>query len=219
MLDFFPQIAYYLLAYKLLPNKNKEFVISVPSGNFGNLCAGLVAKKMGLPVKKFIAPTNSNDTMPRFLSTGSYEPHKTVTTLANSMDVGNPSNISRILTLYDNNIDSIKRDMHSKSYTDKQIIDTIKELYDNNGYTVDPHTAISYRALNDYLKDNSSEQGIFLATAHPSKFNEVIEQSINRTIELHDSLKECLTKKKETILIPNDFESFKQILMKGIESA
>ena len=148
-------------------------VFTVPSGNFGNITAAMLATKMGLPVKRFIAATNANDVVPRFLKSGNYNPKTTIVTLANAMDVGDPSNFSRMFDLYNNNLGTLKNSLISISVTDEQIKETIKKVYNSLDYLMDPHTASAYFALKQLKKE---ETGIFVSTAHPFKFGEILEE-------------------------------------------
>ena len=142
---------YYFIAYRDRPNPQKELIVSVPSGNFGNICAGLVSKKMGLPISHFIASTNSNDTIPRFLNTGIYKPKKSIQTISNAMDVANPSNFLRIQKLFNNDLFGLKKSLSAYSYSDKQTEKAINKIYKLKNYITDPHGAIGYLGLIDFL--------------------------------------------------------------------
>ena len=206
-----PQVVYYFYAYAQLENKNKDVVISVPSGNFGNLTAGLIAYKMGLPVKRFIAATNINDVVPEYLNTGEYNPRTSVQTLANAMDVGDPSNFVRVLELFNKQLEDIKGSISGYVVDDKQIRKTIKEVFDKTGYVLDPHGACGYEALKDQLNDN--EQGIFLATAHPAKFPDVVEEEIGSEVDMPDTMKQFMDKPKIKSEISSEFIDFKRYLL------
>jgi threonine synthase len=175
---FLPQAFYYFNAWAKLEDKSRKVVFSVPSGNFGNLTAGLFAKRMGLPVSKFIAANNLNDIVFKYLQTGQYEPRPSVSTIANAMDVGDPSNFARILDLYKNNHEAIAGDIVGCTYNDDQIRETLLSVYKSTGYLLDPHGAVGYRALAEFIKDG--ETGIFLETAHPAKFTETVEEVVGK---------------------------------------
>ena len=181
---FLPQAFYYFYAYAQLKKTGKadEAVICVPSGNFGNITAGLFAKRMGLPIKRFIAANNRNDIFYQYLQTGEYNPRPSVATIANAMDVGDPSNFARVLALYNNSHTAISSEISGTTYTNEQIADTMKQVYQKTGYLLDPHGACGYRALQEGLK--AEENGIFLETAHPAKFLETVEGIINDKVEI-----------------------------------
>jgi len=208
---FLPQAFYYFNAFARNPYKDKDLVISVPSGNFGNLTAGLFAKRMGLPVHKFIAANNKNDIVFNYLKTGEYKPTKSVQTIANAMDVGDPSNFVRILDLYGHSHLSISKDIVGFRYNDNEIRETIKRVYDECGYLLDPHGACGYQALEDYL--NPDQVGIFLETAHPAKFTETVESIIGKgNVPLPEKLAEFMKGKKLSIELDKKFDSFKDFL-------
>ena len=179
-----PQILYYFIAYRNLNKKNSNLVVSVPSGNFGNLCAGMLAKKMGLPINHFIASTNENDTVPKFMKTGEYKKQKTISTLTNAMDVGDPSNFIRILSLYDDDFKKLKKELTAYKFSDKETILGIKRLYEKSKYVLDPHGATAYLGLKKYLLNNPKEIGVFLETAHPVKFLDTVENALNMKINI-----------------------------------
>lgn len=209
-----PQIFYYFYAFAQLKEHGLPLVFSVPSGNFGNLCAGLLAKRMGLPVSHFVAATNVNDVVPEYLSTGNFIPRASIHTLSNAMDVGNPSNFARMLDLYDHSIEKMRKEIFGASFTDQQTLKAISDVYQRSGYILDPHGAVAYLGLNEYAqKHPQGFSGIFLATAHPAKFSDAVEQSLGRAIEMPPSLKECLHRKKVTLLLPVDYQEFKSILL------
>ena len=214
---FLPQAFYYFYAFAQLramhPKLSAEelqTVFCVPSGNFGNLTAGLIAKRMGLPVKRFIAANNRNDIFLQYLKTGIYTPKPSVSTIANAMDVGDPSNFARVLDLYGDSHESICKDISGVSYTDIQISDTIIACYKNNGYLLDPHGACGYQALKSNLVDN--ESGIFLETAHPAKFAETVENIIGKQVEIPEKLQEFMKGTKKSIAMTKEFEDFKKFL-------
>ncbi|AWH85457.1 threonine synthase [Flavobacterium album] len=205
-----PQMFYYFFAYKELKTKGNPIVISVPSGNFGNICAGMMAKKIGLPIAHFIASTNANDTVPRFMQTQQYTPQKTIETLSNAMDVSNPSNFVRILELFG---DSLKDELTSYSFTDAQTLETLKKLYTDNNYLADPHGAIGYLGLKKFMQDNPGYTGVFLETAHPVKFPDSIEKTLGITIPVPEQIKSVMKGEKKTIRI-SDYNGLKEILKK-----
>jgi threonine synthase len=208
-----PQTFYYFYAYAQLKATGKPLVFSVPSGNFGNLCGGLIAKKMGLPVEKFIASTNANDIVPDYLLKGIFKPKPSVRTISNAMDVGNPSNFVRLLELYDKDINKIRKDIVGKTYTDQQTSSAISEIYKKTGYILDPHGAVGYLGLVDYLKSEKTDvNGVFLATAHTTKFLEVVEDVIGRKIELPSRLKEIVNKEKKSIPLAPRLENLIEFL-------
>ena len=190
-----PQLFYFLFAYKQTKKLGKDLVFSVPSGNFGNICAGIVANKLGLPVKQFIASVNVNDTVVNYLNTGKYEPKPSKATISNAMDVGNPSNFIRIQQLFDNNFEDLKKNFSSVSFNDEQTREAMKEIKAANGYVADPHGAVGYLGLKDYkLSDN--EYGIFLETAHPVKFSDIVEETLNTKVAIPEQIKSVLDKEK-----------------------
>jgi len=212
-----PQTFYYFNAYaQLLRAGKSEVVFSVPSGNFGNLGAGLLAWKMGLPVKQFIAATNANDTVPQFLSTGFYKPKPSVATLSNAMDVGNPSNWIRIAHIFQDP-EKLKQLVSGCSYTDEQTKHAIEAVYKQYGYVVCPHTAIAWQALKDYQKANPSDKaaGVFLATAHPCKFPEVFSNEISAKIIVPEQVKELEGKPSLSVALGTDFAGFKKYLLEN----
>lgn len=211
---FLPQSFYYFNAYARLLELgiDKDLVISVPSGNFGNLTAGLFAKFMGLPIKRFVAANNENDVVYQYLQTGKYEPRASVATIANAMDVGAPSNFARILELYNHSYADIANEMKGYRYSDEEIRETMKEVYNQHQYMLDPHGAIGYRALKANLK--SGETGVFLETAHPAKFTETVERVLGKgTVTLPGKLQAFMTGEKQSIALTTDFGDFKQFLL------
>ncbi len=206
-----PQQLYYFYAYQQWQHEQPP-VICVPSGNFGNICAGILAYVSGLPVKHFIAACNTNDVVPRFLQTGDYEPKPAVATISNAMDVGNPSNFVRIMELFHQQLGDIKSILTSYSISDAATKATISEVYKKHRYTLDPHGAVGYYALHKYLADNN-EKGIFLETAHPVKFPETVEESTGSKIEFPHSVQYLLGKQKESVLMEPSFGRLKEWLM------
>ena len=211
---FLPQAFYYFYAYAQLKKAGKanNLVICVPSGNFGNITAGLFGKRMGLPVKRFIAANNRNDIFYQYLQTAKYNPRSSVATIANAMDVGDPSNFARILALYENSHQAICAEISGATYTDEQIRETIKKIYQGTGYLLDPHGACGYRALEEGLLED--EVGIFLETAHPAKFLDTVEGIIDDKVEIPTKLQEFMKGTKQSIEMSKDFESFKAYLLK-----
>ncbi|GGW32871.1 threonine synthase [Arenibacter certesii] len=198
-----PQMFYFLFAYKHAKSLSKEIVFSVPSGNFGNICAGIMAQKLGMPCKHFIASTNVNDIVPNFMATGSYIPKASIATISNAMDVGDPSNFIRIRHLYKDNFEELSNNLSSYSFTDEETKEAMLALYNDFNYVADPHGAVGYLGLKKYLEQHPEYYGIFLETAHPVKFLEVVEDTIQENIEMPDSIAKLLNKKKKSILISN----------------
>ncbi len=209
---FLPQMFYYFWAFEQLNNKQKPLAFSVPSGNFGNLTAGLFAKKMGLPVHQFIASTNANNVVPEFLETGVYRPRPSIATISNAMDIGDPSNFVRISELYDNNIEVMRKDLTGFSFSDDDARNIMKAVYNEFNYLTDPHGALAYKGLKKWMAKNGG-QGIFLETAHPAKFIDVVENAIENKIVIPEKLNEYLKREKKSILIGNSFEELKTFLL------
>ena len=202
-----PQMFYYFLAIKKIENNNQN-IFSVPSGNFGNICAGILSKEMGLNIQLFLASTNINKTVPRYLESGIYNPEKTKPTISNAMDVSDPSNFIRIQKIFNNDLQKIKKVIKGYSYNDSETREAIKDVYNSYNYIMDPHSAIGYLGLKSYLKNPRSDvNGIFLSTAHPIKFKEQVENSIGNQISLPSRLKKIMTKKKNTI----EIESYNEL--------
>lgn len=211
---FLPQAFYYFYAVAQLQKKglDKNIVVCVPSGNFGNITAGLFGKKMGLPVKRFIAANNRNDIFYQYLKTGVYSPKPSIQTIANAMDVGDPSNFARILDLYGNSHDAIAAEISGCTYTDEQISETLHDCYKKNHYLLDPHGAVGYRALSEYLQPD--EVGVFLETAHPAKFKDTVEKIIGDKMEIPAKLQAFMKGEKKSVAMTKDFADFKSFLMK-----
>lgn len=205
-----PQTFYYFWAISQIRNTDDVFV-SVPSGNYGNLSAGLLAKAMGLKIKRFIASSNINNIVPLFLSTGKFEPRPSKQTISNAMDVGNPSNFGRMIALYGNSLENLTQDVSGFSFDDQETRNIIQEVYQKYGYTLDPHGAVGYLGLREHLK-NKRATGIFLETAHPAKFIESMRQSIGE-VEIPQRLKDHLHKEKKSIEMGNDFKELKSYLI------
>ena len=210
-----PQSLYYFNAYARVIDKKQPTVISVPSGNFGNLTGGLIAKRMGLPVQKFIAATNSNDVFTHYIETSFFQPKPSVKTLSNAMDVGNPSNFVRVLDLYNNDYNKIKNEIYSKSFSDEETINAIKEVYTQYNYLIDPHGAVGYLALKYYLAETKSKNinGVIVETAHHSKFADIVENVLNIKVEIPERLSECLKKEKQSVKISKNYNGFKEFLL------
>ena len=211
---FLPQMFYYFYAYSQLAKMGKpldNIVVSVPSGNFGNITAGLIGKKMGLPIKRFIAANNRNDIFYQYLMSGVYNPRPSIATIANAMDVGAPSNFARILDLYDNSHEAISKEISGCTYTDEKIAETLKDTYDKTGYLLDPHGAVGYRSLVEGLDNN--EIGVFLETAHPAKFKETVESIIEDEINIPAKLASFMKGTKSTVKLSSAFPAFKKYLM------
>lgn len=213
---FLPQSFYYFWSYALLKRmgREREVVISVPSGNFGNLTAGLFAKQMGLPVKYFIAANNRNDIFYNYLQTGEYNPRPSIATIANAMDVGNPSNFARVISLYNNDYDAICKDISGGTFDDRQIAEAVKRVYGETGYLLDPHGACGYLALEERLGEG--ETGVFLETAHPAKFKETIEDILQQDIQIPEKLKEFMRGEKQSVALGGSFKEFKEYLLKEV---
>lgn len=204
-----PQSFYYFEAYKQLPKDNKPVVFSIPSGNFGNLTAGLFAKKMGLPIHQFIAATNTNDVVPSYLDKGHYTPRPSISTLSNAMDVGNPSNFARMQDLYCSTWNNIRRDIKGYSFTDEQTEAAMEEVYTKHNYILDPHGAVGALALLKYQVENPNTKGVILETAHPSKFLPDVERILNRQIDVPERLAVLSKKEKHAVQMIANFASFK----------
>ena len=213
-----PQTFYYFRAWQQAKKLNKPLVICVPSGNFGNLTAGLMAKRMGLPVSHFIAATNANDVVPEYLETSLYSPRPSVPTISNAMDVGAPSNFARLMDLYQNGWDSIKKDISGYRFSDAETREALALVYKRTGYLMDPHGAVGYLALTSWMKDHPSYCGIFLETAHPSKFLDVIESVILDKVPVPDRLASLAGKEKVATWLENDYDSLKDYLLNKNEN-
>ncbi len=193
-----PQMFYYFFAYQKLKSQNKEIVFSVPSGNFGNICAGMMAQKLGLPIHHFVTGTNANNIVPNYLKTGDYDPKPSVATISNAMDVGAPSNFIRIQELVDNDIEKLRQHLSGYSYTDDQTRLALEHLFSEKKYIADPHGAIGYLALKEYFGDRSDLLGVFLETAHPVKFMDVIPAKVAKHISISPEIETLLTRVKQS---------------------
>jgi threonine synthase len=206
-----PQVFYYFILARIL---GKGPIVSVPSGNFGNLTAGLIAKRLGLPVRKFVAATNVNDAVPQYLRTGEYHPKPSVRTVANAMDVGAPSNLERVQALYGNDIEALRRDVVGCAFDDRHIVAAIADVYLRHDYLLDPHSAIAWLALQEALADEPDAQGVFVATAHPGKFREVVEPAIGRTVPLPRPLQEALGRPRHSVSMNVDYGALRDFLIR-----
>ncbi|MCM1517437.1 MAG: threonine synthase [Pseudoflavonifractor sp.] len=211
---FLPQMFYYFHAYAQLARMGKpldKVVVAVPSGNFGNITAGLIGKRMGLPISRFIAANNRNDVFYKYLKTGTYTPQPSVTTIANAMDVGDPSNFARILDLYSHSHEAIAKEISGFTYTDDEISQTLRDTYRDKHYLLDPHGAVAYRSLLEGLRPD--ETGIFLETAHPAKFKETVESITDDTVKIPSKLAAFMKGEKKTVPLGKQFPSFKKYLL------
>ena len=208
-----PQMFYFFFAYKQLKKLNKRIVISCPSGNFGNICAGILAKKMGLPIAHFVASTNVNDTIPKFMVNGNYNPKPSKATISNAMDVGNPSNFVRILELYNNDFEQFRKDFSSYSFSDEETKITLLELYKKTNYIAEPHGIIGYLGLKKEMKNQSNTIGVVLETAHPIKFLDVVEPILKIKLPIPTQIESVLNKEKKFLEI-KDYNDLKDFLLK-----
>lgn len=211
-----PQAMYYFYAYAEMKKRGikGEIVFSVPSGNLGDLTAGVIAKKMGLPIDKFVVACNINNTMLSFLESGKYTSKNSVQTISNAMDVGDPSNFARLFEIYNGDVEMMKRDMVSYTFTDEETKQAIKEVYDKYEYIMDPHGAVAYLGLQKYKKESgTTKNGVFMETADPVKFGDVVGPIISNKIPISTELQVLLEKEKEATLLPNDYESFKKFIL------
>ena len=209
---FLPQSFYYFWGYAQMKRAGlaDSLVVCTPSGNFGNICAGLFAKRMGLPVERFIAANNANSVFYDYLRTGIYSPRPSIQTIANAMDVGDPSNFARVIDLYGHDWEAVKADISGTTYSDAQIAETIKDVYGRTGYLCDPHGACGYRALSEGLRPG--ETGLFCETAHPAKFKDTVEGIIGATVAIPEKLQAFMRGAKENVSLPNDYQAFKAYL-------
>jgi threonine synthase len=207
-----PQTFYYFYGWSRMKHREK-IIFSVPSGNFGNLTAGLIAKTMGLPVDHFIAATNVNDSVPVYLASGNFLPQPSRATISNAMDVGNPSNFSRMLDLFSGNRAAMRTWITGYSFTDEETRHAMRQVLTQSNYQLDPHGAVGYLGLKKFQNQHAGSNGIFLETAHPAKFNEVVEQTLGQEIEIPAALEKFIQGKKATTKISADFIGFKKILL------
>jgi len=208
-----PQLFYFFFAYKQLHNKHKNIVFSIPSGNFGNICAGMMAQQLGLPIQHFIASNNENNVVTKYLQSQFYRPKPSVQTISNAMDVGNPSNFVRMQEIYKNNFETLKANLSSYSFTDAETKTAIQEIYTNYNYVADPHGAVGYLGAKAYLKENPDTHCVFLETAHPTKFLDIVENVIDVKMKLPKQIKSVIDKKKVSIKI-NNYKGLKTYLLK-----
>jgi threonine synthase len=206
-----PQMFYFFFAYKALKSQNKPLIFSCPSGNFGNICAGIMAKKLGLPIEHFVASTNVNDTVPRFLESGKYDPKPSKATISNAMDVGNPSNFIRIQELYNNDLKAFEKDFSSYSYTDEETLAALKQIYNTDGYIAEPHGAVGYLGLKKELQKHDAAIGVFLETAHPIKFLDVVEPALDITLPIPEQIESVMNEDKVSVKIKT-YEELKAFL-------
>lgn len=211
-----PQSFYYFFAVQDLMKKRTSvpYIFSVPSGNFGNICAGLVAHKMGLPIAHFIASTNTNDTFPRYMEAGVFSPKPSVQTISNAMDVGNPSNFERIQKLFNYDLFKLKTICSAYAFSDKETRNAMTEVYKDLNYITDPHGAVGYLGLKEYMKSHPDVQGVFLETAHPVKFLDIVEQTLKQKIEIPKQIQDIMDK-KSTKKPVKSYEDLKEILVKS----
>ena len=209
-----PQMFYFFFAYKQLKKYNKPLIVSCPSGNFGNICAGILAKKLGLPISHFVASTNANDTVPQFLENGIYNPKPSVATISNAMDVGNPSNFVRIQEMYNNDLEEFKKDFSSYTYTDKETKFAMQNIYANTGYIAEPHGAVGYLGLKNEMQNFPNAIGVFLETAHPIKFLDIVEPVLNVKLSIPQQIKSVLGKEKVSVKIKNYNDLKNQLIIK-----
>lgn len=208
-----PQSFYYFHAWAQVSKRNKPVVFSVPSGNFGNLTGGLLAKRMGLPIHAFVATTNTNDVVPEYFQTKVFNPRPSQQTISNAMDVGNPSNFVRMLDLYNNNFDAISQDIKGYSFTDEETRAAMRHVQASSNYVMDPHGAVGYLGLKKFLLENDVDvTGIFLETAHPAKFKEVVDDTLNHPVEIPEILRKFMQRPKQSVRMNSGFEDFKSYL-------
>ena len=208
-----PQMFYFFFAYKQLHNQLDNIVFSIPSGNFGNICAGMMAQQLGLPITHFVASNNANKVVTEFLKTQLYKPKPSVQTISNAMDVGNPSNFVRIQEIYKNNFKALKENLSSYSFSDEETKAAMLEIYKNYNYVADPHGAVGYLGAKAFLQDNPNAHCVFLETAHPTKFLDVVEDVIHQKQELPNQIKAVIDKEKVAISI-NTYNDLKDFLLK-----
>jgi threonine synthase len=210
-----PQSFYYIESYKQIENKKRTTIFSVPSGNLGNLTAGLIAKKLGLPIDKFVGAVNSNTVFAEYVKEGKFTPRPSVQTLSNAMDVGNPSNLVRIQELYSNLITNVQFDIYSESNNDENTRSGIREVFQKYNYVIDPHGSVGYLALKNYIEQKSLTDfnAVVLETAHPSKFKDVIEEELKIEVEIPKRLAVCLSKEKKTVELSTNYKELKEFLI------
>jgi threonine synthase len=211
-----PQVFYYFVLAgeggSRGPARQGGPIVSVPSGNFGNLTAGLIAKRIGLPVRRFVAATNVNDSVPVYLKSGHYEPRPSIATVANAMDVGAPSNFERVQSLYGSNLGALRGDVEGYAYGDARVVAEMASVHRRHGYVLDPHSAIAWLALQDALSQEPDAQGVFLATAHPAKFREIVEPAIGQPVPLPSELADALSRPRHSISMPAEYSALERFL-------
>ncbi len=208
-----PQVLYYAHGWGQLPAGHGGTVFSVPSGNFGNLTAGLMAKRLGIPIERFVAATNANDVVPEYLRTGRLRARSATSTISSAMDVGDPSNVARILKLYDYRLDGLRRDIAGRSFTDDDTRNCIREVYERCGYVLDPHSAVGYLGLQQERAERAGTTGVCLATAHPAKFRETVEPIIGRSLLLPKHLDDCLRRDPVSVMIEPRLSALRKALL------
>jgi len=213
-----PQSFYYFEAYRQLAGqlrKEKDIYFCTPSGNFGNITAGLLAKRMGLPVKRFIAANNANNVVKRYLESGEYDPKESIATYSNAMDVGAPSNFVRMLDIYGKDVDAMRKDIAAYSYNDAETVAGIQEAKEKYNYVLCPHTSIAYLGMRDYLKSigDTNGLGVFLGTAHPAKFIDIVEESTGEKVQVPEALEVLRNREKKAVQMDTSFDSFKEYLL------
>lgn len=208
-----PQLFYFLFAYKQLKSKNKPLVFSVPSGNFGNICAGMMAQRLGMPHVHFVASTNVNAIVPQYMETGQYLPKPSIATISNAMDVGDPSNFIRIRHLHKDNFTTLSKNLSSYSFSDRETRKTMEHIHTNMGYITDPHGAVGYLGLKKYQEQHPDTYGVFLETAHPVKFLDVVEETIKTPLAIPSQIQRLMGKEKKSIKI-RTYSDLKEYLSK-----
>ena len=198
--------------YHFIPARVGRAVVSVPSGNFGNLTAGLIARRLGVPVSRFVAATNVNDVVPEYLRSGIYEPRASVRTVANAMDVGAPNNFERMQALYGGDLEALRRDVAGRAYEDARVVAEIGDVYRRHGYLLDPHGAIAWLGLQDVLAEDPDANGVFLATAHPAKFREVVEPAIGAPVALPQALADAIARPRERTSLAATYSALERLL-------
>ncbi|MEM9001402.1 MAG: threonine synthase [Bacteroidota bacterium] len=209
-----PQLFYFLFAYRDIKAKQKEIVFAVPSGNFGNVCAGMVAQKLGMPIKHFIAATNKNDVVPHYMQRGTYLPKPSISTISNAMDVGDPSNFVRIRHLYHDNFSLLKENLSSYAFTDEETKTAMQQIHKNSGYITDPHGAVGYLGIKKYQEKHQKTYGVFLETAHPVKFLDVVEDTLGISPKIPSQIQKVMDKSKSSIPIAS-YGELKSYLLKN----
>lgn len=211
-----PQCFYYLGALQQVKDRTKPVAMCVPSGNFGNITAGIIAKKMGMKLERFVAANNANKVFKDYLESGNYEAKPSVATWSNAMDVGNPSNFKRLMDLFENDVEKVRETMSAYAYNDEETLAGLKEMYDEYDYIACPHTAVGYLGIKEFLAENPDYQGIVQATAHPSKFIDIVEKTLETKVPIPEALAVLMDREKEATLMPVDYAAFKKYLIDRI---